>query len=156
MVNIDVNANCQSGPFTEAVNLTASIGAGPVLTGQISVGSVKLESFDTSTGTSYLYWDLYKDCFDISGGDNTTPKTIPSPTPGVPQNGNQPQQPGFGAVSGGPAGNDTTTYYDCSGVAPSPGGQPCGTVVMQCTDTGYWSCGDGRQGIVPPGTFCAW
>jgi hypothetical protein len=43
----------------------------------------------------------------------------------------------------------------CAGVAPSPGGQPCGgTNVMTCLTTDTWQCPNGDNGVVPPGTVC--
>lgn len=44
---------------------------------------------------------------------------------------------------------------DCTGVAPSLGGQPCGgTNIMTCLTTTSWQCPDGSTGVVPPGTEC--
>jgi hypothetical protein len=44
---------------------------------------------------------------------------------------------------------------DCTGVAPSLGGQACGgTNVMTCLTTDTWQCPNGDTGVVPPGTVC--
>lgn len=47
---------------------------------------------------------------------------------------------------------------DCTGVAPSLGGQACGGApgvnVMTCLTTDTWQCPDGTTGVVPPGTEC--
>jgi hypothetical protein len=108
---------------------------------------------------SLYYWTSALDvCFDISDDaddDEWSPSDISNPL----QEGNQPEDSGFGSGNG-PAGVGNPGYeaglYDCSTVAASPGGQPCGEVVMQCLDAYRWSCGKGQEGVVPPGTFCAW
>ena len=44
---------------------------------------------------------------------------------------------------------------DCTGVAPSLGGQACGgTNVMTCLTEDTWQCPNGDTGVVPPDTVC--
>ena len=153
----DVNSDCDAGDFDEAIKLTGNVSVGLVAFGNIEVIDVDVSNFNTQVGGLYKTWNFLEHCYDLSGGDgnNETPPinqppsvsgnstTTPPPTNG---NGNQNlTAPGY-----------DNRLYDCSSVAPSPGGQPCGSVTMICPTAYTWSCGNGREGVVPPGTFCAW
>jgi hypothetical protein len=154
----DVSRDCDPGPFEEAVRITLKAGAGLSYSGEVQVPIFPDFSFDSEADGLY-YWSPSLDvCFDISD-DADDDEWSPSDTPDTLQEGAQPEDSGFGL------GNSTdnvgapgyeTGVYDCSTVAASLGGQPCGGVVMQCPDAYHWSCGNGQEGIVPPGTFCAW
>ncbi|CZR52165.1 uncharacterized protein PAC_02042 [Phialocephala subalpina] len=54
-----------------------------------------------------------------------------------------------------PTPNVLLPRVDCTGVAPSLGGQACGAGnVMTCIDLNTWQCPNGNTGTVPPGTEC--
>lgn len=165
----DVNRGCDAGPFQEAIKLDLEIGAGLSVSGKTSyknsnnvVTSIPNFEFDTKGKGLYWTWPFPDVCFDISGDNNSNDRTLPPPK--APEKKDPPSNTGIGTglgsndtLSSGPLANSTDTgVYDCSGIASSPGGQPCGSVIMQCPSLYTWSCGNGQQGIVPPGTFCAW
>ncbi|EAT78034.1 hypothetical protein SNOG_14494 [Parastagonospora nodorum SN15] len=155
--NVDGKCKLQ-GPFKEALKLSAGIGAGVKVGAEIDPGS-----FSVNTEVKGLYFEktIAQICFDISGDNEKVDKSLPplgntskpkdQPGDEIPFRG---QNNDTSTSNAGVLANSTVTY-DCSGVAPSPGGQPCGSVIMQCPTLSTWSCGNGQQGIVPPGTFCA-
>ncbi|KAH4250534.1 hypothetical protein HBI04_206270 [Parastagonospora nodorum] len=155
--NVDGKCKLQ-GPFKEALKLSAGIGAGVKVGAEIDPGS-----FSVNTEVKGLYFEktIAQICFDISGDNEKVDKPLPplgntskpkdQPGDEIPFRG---QNNDTSTSNAGVLANSTVTY-DCSGVAPSPGGQPCGSVIMQCPTLSTWSCGNGQQGIVPPGTFCA-
>jgi len=133
-----------------------------VLSGEADTPVSPQVSFNNKLENLYFEKTFAEVCYDISGGNEGNPKTLP-PSNDKPKPKDQPiddnfgtgrrntTTPGFPSLLG-----DSSRIYDCSGVSPSPGGQPCGNVIMQCPTLSSWSCGNGQQGIVPPGTFCAW
>jgi hypothetical protein len=157
----DVTAKCEArGPFKDAVKIFARLGAGLRLSTKATILGVGIPGLSTDVKGLYWTWTLLNRCFDISGdtegGDKTLLPSSDKPEEKDPSTDEAFGVPGAnGTITAGGAGN-TTASYDCSGVAPSPGGQPCGNVVMQCPSMNTWSCGSGQQGIVPPGTICVW
>lgn len=163
-ISIDVDGQCKpKGPFKEALELSARIGAGVKVGAEIDTGPFPSVSTNTEVKGLYFERTIAQVCFDISGDNKNLNITLP-PLGNTPEQKDQPDDddiPFSGQNNGtiisdaGVLANNIVTY-DCSGVAPSPGGQPCGSVIMQCPTLSTWSCGNGQQGIAPPGTFCAW
>lgn len=129
-------------------------------------------SFNSISGNSgnlfpFLYADLLNTSFCFGADIN--------PSSGISADGSTASLPG--GVSNGtarsptplpfsPPGNTTVpgsnsllpdgSALDCSAVAPSPGGQPCGDEGdMTCHNFYRWQCSGVEEGIVPPGTICA-
>jgi hypothetical protein len=153
----DVDRDCNPGPFEEAIKISLRAGAGLYYSGEADFFGIS-KSFSSPVESLYYWTPALDVCFDISD-DADDDEWSPSDTSDPLQEGNQPDDSGFNpgngtAVVGNPS--NETGLYDCSTVAASPGGQPCGEVVMECLDTYHWSCRKGQEGIVPPGTFCAW
>lgn len=152
----DVNSDCDIGDFDEAIKLTGDVGVGLTIFGRANLGIIKLGSFNKNVDGLSKIWNILEHCYDISGGDDnnpTPPIDQPPPVSGNVTN-NPPPTNGNNNLTI-PGGYENGTY-DCSSVAPSPGGQPCGDVTMLCPSAYAWSCGNGEEGVVPPGTFCAW
>ncbi|KAF2869770.1 hypothetical protein BDV95DRAFT_497226, partial [Massariosphaeria phaeospora] len=155
----DVNADCDAGTFDEAVKLTGDIGVGLVAFGDVDVVGLEIVDFNTEVGDLYKKWEFLEHCYDISvdDDDDDDDKPIINDPPPLPDSSNPVPPPTDGNANittpGTPGGYNT--LFDCSGVAPSPGGQPCGAVTMLCPSAYTWSCGNGEEGVVPPGTFCA-
>ncbi|RMZ88074.1 hypothetical protein DV736_g4689, partial [Chaetothyriales sp. CBS 134916] len=152
-----VDSDCDAGDFDEAIKLTGDVGVGLETFGSITVTDINIANFNTPDGDLYKTWNFLEKCYDISGvGSNneTTPINQPPPvsgnstTTGPPTNGSGNQNltaPGY-----------DHSLYDCSSVAPSPGGQPCGSVTMICPTAYTWSCGNGQEGVVPPAARIAY
>ncbi|OCK95039.1 uncharacterized protein K441DRAFT_676949 [Cenococcum geophilum 1.58] len=143
----NVDHDCNPGTIQEAIDIQANLSYGLQFDGILKFG-ISEKNFDLPTGL-YKAYTLYHHCFGINNGVANvsaplTPVPInPSITVNTTESGNN-----------GGGNNNSTTLIDCSGVSPSPGGQPCGDVVMACVSDSIWSCGAGEEGVVPPGTIC--
>lgn len=155
---VDVDADCNPGPFEDAIKLEGNISVGLVAYGHVTAIGIEFVKFEEDAEELGLYkeWTIIEHCWGIGDGNNedgnnnndTPPPISPISTFVPPPNSGNNNYTAPGYDNG---------LYNCDSVAPSPGGQPCGVdVVMACPSTYTWSCGNGVEGAVPPGTFCAW
>lgn len=177
----NVDQDCNSGSIQDALEMDINADFG--LAVELDTIFKKAQNL---TPQLYRSFELDKHCFGSdTGGDQTivNSSTIAS---GIPQGSTQPgsypltnangtkgndTSGGSGTISGGtnstgspgpsnPGGiqSNITSLIDCTGVAPSPGGQPCayaGGGPVTCTSLYSWSCPNGDSGPVPADTICA-
>ena len=148
----DVDHDCNPGTIQEAIDIQANLSYGLQFDGILKFGIFGIgdQNFDLPTGL-YKTDTFYYHCFGIDNGvANVSAPLTPVPiSPNITVNTTK-------SGNNGGGNNNSTTPIDCSGVSPSPGGQPCGDVVMACVSDSIWSCGAGEEGVVPPGTICQW
>lgn len=176
----DVDAQCKPGTIQDAVELDTTAGFGL----DVELTTVLTHSGNLAAPL-YKSVNLYKHCFNLDSSDPLQglngsssssgsskgmnpsiplPHYPPSYTGSPALNGTNPPSPTGSGISspsstGSPgSGGNYTSSYNCAGVGPSPGGQPCaymGGGPVTCESLYTWSCPNGDSGAVPADTICA-